>query len=168
MSRIDPVLPVEDTISMNYENLDADLLAVFPELKAAYLKMLTEWEKEKPGQYIIFEDIFARYIEHFLVASPSPVRDSKLRDMFKFIEDLFASGGEVENLAFVAMLEGRPDTWLQAAKPFLGPRAEAALDEFNPWWREEAVKNAKRHKIEFHDFYGLQELAESTLSSGRR
>ena len=148
---------------MNYESLNEDLIAAFPELERAYKEMRGEWGDEKPGQYILFEDIFARYVDYFLAADASPARDGKLREVFSFIETLFASGGEVENLAFVAMLEGRPWTWLQASKPFLGPRAEQALDQYNAGWREESLKNPKRHQVEIHDCYGLRKLAERVL-----
>src|SRR5688572_8939225 len=126
---------VRRQLFMDYANINEELLRAFPELSPAYHDLLTSWRGEKPGQYILFEDVFARYVERLLAANPSGTRTAKLRAVFRFIETMLADGGEVRNLAFVGLLEGRPMAWLQASKPYLGELAEAALDEFNPEWR---------------------------------
>src|SRR5688500_5287616 len=101
---------------MEYSQVNQDLIREFPELSPAYQDLLQEWQGEQPGQYILFEDIFAGYIEHLLAAPSGVIKNEKLKAIFTFIEKMLSSGGEVENLGFIAMLEGRSVSWLKASK----------------------------------------------------
>jgi hypothetical protein len=85
-------------MAMDYATVDQDLLRAFPELSPASQELNAYWRGEKPGQYILFEDVFARYIERLLVAPASQARDSKLRSIFQFVELMFSSGGESRTL----------------------------------------------------------------------
>jgi hypothetical protein len=151
-------------MAMHYASIDEELLRAFPELSPASQALNAEWRGEKPGQYILFEDVFARYIERLLAASASQARDAKLHSIFQFVEHMFSSGGEVENLAFVGLLEGRSAAWLQAAKPHLGPRAEAALDAYDADWRIRSSTAGSALAVESHDSYGVATIAARTLS----
>jgi hypothetical protein len=149
---------------VDYASIDEDLLRAFPELSPASQELNHEWRGEKPGQYILFEDVFARYIERMLVAPPSKARDAKLHSIFQFVEHMFSFGGEVENLAFVGLLEGRSAAWLQAAKPHLGSRAEAALDAYDANWRISSSTEGQPLAVESNDRYGVATIAARTLS----
>ena len=148
---------------MDYATVDKDLLRAFPELSPASQDLNANWRGEKPGQYILFEDVFARYIERLLVAPASQARDTKLHSIFQFVELMFSSGGEVENLAFVGLLEGRSAAWFQAAKPYLGPRAEAALDAYDANWRTRSSNERSALAVESHDSYGVAAIAARAL-----
>jgi len=122
--------------TMQYESIDEYLIQEFPELSTAKALLDSEWENEKPGQYLLFEDIFRTYVLYILVAEESDKRDRKLKQIFEFTEKLLAAGGDLENLAFISILESQSEAWLKAAKPFLGSLAESHLDEDEPEWRQ--------------------------------
>lgn len=150
---------------MEFGRVHEELLQVFPELLPAYRQLLDSWRRaDPPGQYIFFEDVFGRYVEFLLSADPSAVREEKVRAVFEFVELMLADGGEVENLAYVGLLEGRPGVWLQAAKPHLGELAMAALDRFSPGWRAEP---SSRLDFEIHDLYGIEAIADGVLRGAR-
>jgi hypothetical protein len=148
---------------MDYEEINEDLLRAFPELSPAYQQLLDWWRGERPGQHILFEDVFARYIERLLAADSSAVRDAKLKAIFQFVEEMLANHGQVRNLALVGLLEARPLAWLQASKPYLGELAEAALDEFDPEWRSSSSKCPDRLSVETRDAYGVDAITNEVL-----
>lgn len=144
--------------------MDAELFSVFPELSSAHRMLCEESVDENPGMYILYENVFARYIDRLLAARPSPVRDRKLREIFNFIERMLADGGEVENLAFVAILEDRSYGWLRVATPFLGDRSKAALDEYHPGWRDQTRAHASDYQGEMPDRYGIDQIVDRALN----
>ena len=148
---------------MQYETIDEDLIRAFPELAGPKARLHAEWGDEKPGQYILFEDVFRPYVSCLLAASAGSTKGQRLRAVFSFVEGMLSSGGEIENLGFISQLEGQTSWWLQLAKPYLGPQAEAALDEFDITWRERALSNSSRLETERSDLYGVKEVAANVL-----
>ena len=149
---------------MEFDDLTEELCRNFPELAAPIVECAGPGNDE--GQYIIYENVFARYIEGFLRASESPARNRKLNEIFQFLESLFQDGGEVENLAYIAILEDRPDRWLYAAKPFLGPRAVSALDKYERGWRIRSQDPRVPWPDPMTDRFGLSSLVSKVLANG--
>ena len=142
---------------MRYEAIEAELAHEFPELGAAVQRF---YDSGESGPYILFEDLFRVYVSELLAAADSPARHNKLNQVFRFVEAMLGSGGEVENLAFISIFEGQSGKWLQYAKPYLGSRAEAALDRFDPEWRTRALRDsAKLDTSEAIDLYGVRSVA---------
>lgn len=149
---------------MQYGTIDKDLLEEFPELTGSKTRLDAEWEDEKSGQYVLFEQIFRLYVTYLLTALDSPTRDEKLRQVFSFVERMLFSGGEIENLGFISLLEGLPGAWLQLAEPYFGPRAEAALDEFDATWRERSMLNSSNLDLSSKvDLYRVKEVVFNIL-----
>ena len=149
---------------MNFEDIDKDLLEAFPELSPAHQKLLNWWGDEKPGQYILFEDLFAHFIGYLLVAPVSDLRTVKLKAVFKFLERMLGEGGDIMDLGFISMLEGKPYAWLQAYKPYLGQLAESELDEHYPDWRVHSSNDPLPVKMESDDLYGIEEIVHAVIS----
>ena len=140
---------------MQYQTLNEDLIAEFPELAEPRNLLYSDWADEKPGQYILFEDIFRLYVSYLLSAEQSFERNTKLQQIF---------GGQIENLGFISLLEGRSSSWLQLAKPFLGPLAEGALEEFDPTWRQDSATDPSRFDAnDLNDVYRVKEVVSSVL-----
>jgi hypothetical protein len=149
---------------MQYGEVHEDLLREFPELLPAYEQLLQEEGVEKPGQYVIFEDMFARYIQQLLAAVPGSIRDRKLQAIFDFIDRMLAEGGEVENLGYVGMLEWQSNEWMQAAKPFMGTNAEAALDKYDGEWRARIRKPVGAYVSDRDNRLGIEDIVRKVLS----
>lgn len=149
---------------MIYNDLTDQLCRAFPELKSAVRECASSGFD--PGQYIVYEDVFVRYIESWLVMEMSPTRNRKLREIFGYLESLFLDGGEVENLAYVAILENRPGSWLHLARPFLGHGAVAALDEYDLSWRERARAASVERGDFASDRFGIQALVSEIAAEG--
>jgi hypothetical protein len=108
-----------------YDEASERLIEAVPEIREAYEKELAWWKGEKPGQFIIYEDIFKPYLISLLFSADEPER---LRAIFEFLETLAASPDQdVRNLLYVAICEVlvAEDALLSAARQYAGP---ATLD----------------------------------------
>jgi|SRR5882724_10149920 len=98
-------------------------------------------------------------------------RDSLLRRAFDLADTMLLQGDDdVQNLAFIGLLESRGAWWWRRARPFMGPAAHSALDTHEPRWCEETAGSAA-DDAEFIDLYGVRsviarELAEEGISLG--
>lgn len=125
-------------MGLDYGQFEDQLTEALPEIKPA---AESYWAQEgRPGEdcgnYIFFEDMFALYVEMLLLMPSSPKRDGLLHRSFAFVEDMLASDArEVANLAYIGLLEWNSGWWYVRAMPFLGPRAIAELDRYDPRWR---------------------------------
>lgn len=148
---------------LTYGNVDSVLIHELPELAAPYARCVSE--DEHPGQYIVFEDLFAHFIEILLAMPSSPTRDHSLQRAFAFVDRmLLSTDGNVTDLAFIAMYEGRPSWWLARARSFLRPVSEAQLDTFRPDWRDAASMQAQPDpEREIIDLYGTRDVIAEML-----
>ena len=148
---------------MRYEAIEAELVHEFPELAAAVQRF---YDNGESGAYILFEDLFRVYVSELLAAVDSPPRRRKLEQVFRFVEAMLDSGGEVQNLAVISIFEGQSGNWLQYAKPYLGSRAEEALDRCDPEWRIRALRDCRElDTSEVNDLYGVRSIAESVCAA---
>ena len=119
---------------MNFNSLNQTLIFEFPEIEPSIQKLRDDWDDEEPGQYIVYEDIFGRFIKRLLLEPISAKRDALLSRCFSFIDRLLLTGGEVENLGFVAMLENQPEWWYARAKVFLLDKTINVLNQWDRNW----------------------------------
>ena len=122
---------------LEYSRIEHQLVEALPELRPA---AEAYWRDEgAPGEdsgpYILYEDVFRPYITSLLAAAPSPARDRLLRRAFGFTDAMLATGGNIRDLAGIAVFEGQPSRWYDLAGPFLGPRARAEIDQSG--WSQE-------------------------------
>ncbi len=158
------------TTTLQYDQVEDRLTEALPEIRPASEKY---WAREgRPGddcgKYIFFADMFALYVEILLLMPSSAGRDRLLHRAFAFVEDMLASDDiEVENLAYVGLLEGNRDWWYVSAMPFLGPRATAELDQYYPEWREGlggSARPAADDPPHLYDMFGVREVIASELA----
>jgi hypothetical protein len=119
-------------IVLEYSRIEHQLVEALPELRPA---AEAYWRDEgAPGEdsgpYILYESVFRPYITALLDIAPSPSRDRLLRRAFGFTDAMLAAGGEIRNLAGIAVFEGQPARWYHLAEPFLGPRARAEIEQW--------------------------------------
>jgi hypothetical protein len=113
--------------------------------------------------------MFGGYVTILLAMPNSPRRDKMLQRAFDLVERMLARGdSEVQNLAFIGLLESRGAWWWQRAQPFMGTAARSALDLHEPWWVGETA-GSTAGEPEFIDLYGVRsiiarELAEEGMS----
>jgi hypothetical protein len=88
---------------MRYEAIEAELAHEFPELAVAIQRF---YDSGESGAYILFEDLFRIYVAELLATAESPHRQRKLAQVFRFVDAMLESGGEVENLAFISIFRG--------------------------------------------------------------
>ena len=125
-------------MELQYSDIEVAFVDALPELRPAAERY---WSIEgQPGQdsgpYIFYESMFASYLQILLALEPASGRSRLLKRAFGFLERMLTSADpEVENLAYVATLEGQEAWWLTRAEPFLGPRTVAHLDRWMPGWK---------------------------------
>src|SRR5262245_4452481 len=105
-------------MQLKYATIEDQLIEALPEMQpAARNYWNTEGVQGKDaGPYILFEDMFARYVEVLLAMPDSPGRSKLLRRAFGFVEEMLESSDEeVQSLAFIGLYEGRPGWWLHRA-----------------------------------------------------
>lgn len=125
-----------DTIT--YKGAVDALLEAVPELVPAYACELESWKDEKPGAYIVFEDL----VHALMVPLLKSGRDTEvLKRIFALFEQMAVSGDkETVNLLWVAELEyliGQPEL-LRSAWPLMGPRTKGLTREAAAVYRCEA------------------------------
>jgi hypothetical protein len=154
-----------------YRNADSMLMQALPELVAPHARWLTDYpdHAEEVLQYLVFEGIFACFIETLLAMPESPMRDALARRAFAFLDDILESDdANVSDLGYIALLEGRTAWWLARAMPFLWPAACGQLDAFRAGWRDEArVQALPDAEREIIDLYGVRDaIAEALQPEG--
>lgn len=121
---------------LTYDGLSRTLIEAFPELRERYEKELDWWGSEKPGQHIVYGDIFTPYLAELLEAD----RDTeRLERAFRLLEELIANNDvRVQEVAVVTVLEylqGKP-CLLRQAEPYMGPLASAAVRDLEEFWEK--------------------------------
>jgi hypothetical protein len=101
-------------------------------------------------------------------SAPSPIiasRDRVLSRAFDAVELMFsATDAQVQDLAYIGLLEGRERWWLQRSEPFLGPAAQAELDRHRPAWRKEIAGPTMSPVPEILDLYDVRGLIAKELN----
>lgn len=127
--------------TLSFESLSSKLIEDFPELRDRYDKELEWWRPEKPGQHIVYGDIFTPYLVE-LLESGSDIR--RIRRAFDLIESLIADDDiRVQEVAVVTVLEylqGRPEL-LSLAEPYMGPLARQAVRDLSEFWQRKEEQN---------------------------
>lgn len=125
--------------ALHFDNLSLAMVKEFPELRERYTKELEWWGDEKPGQHVIYGDIFTPYLVDLLESGRGP---NQLKRAFSFLENMLSCEDvKVQEVAVVTVLEyfhGKPKL-LDLAKPYFGPLAVSAihdLDEFSRGQRD--------------------------------
>lgn len=122
---------------LTYKNAHLKMLEAIPELKEKYDEEIRWWGNEKPGQHIIFGDVFTDFMIALLKSSENEVL---LKRMFAFLEKMATSSNEdVVNVATVTVCEdlaGDP-TWLTKARQYMGPETRKISDRVEKWWGRE-------------------------------
>jgi len=121
---------------LSYDELSKTLVEAFPEIQERYEKELDWWGSEKPGQHIVYGDIFTPYLVELLEAD----RDTeRLQRAFELLEELIANNDvRVQEVAVVTVLEylqGKPSL-LSRAEPYMGPLASAAVRDLDEFWEK--------------------------------
>ena len=134
---------VDEATTVRYNSVTELLLSMFPECQPAHERLIADWGgDERPGQYIIVEDLLGVFLRGLLVRDPGPTRDALLQRCFDFVELLLGSSGhEVRELGYIGLLEHHPGWWYARALPLIGPRAATVLNERYPDWRKQAQES---------------------------
>jgi hypothetical protein len=83
------------------EDAAQKLVCFFPELEADYRHEVERWEGEQPGPYVIYEDLFYRYIERVVAGGEADI----LQRVFDFLELLAtAEDARLQDLLRIAIL----------------------------------------------------------------
>lgn len=124
--------------TFTYQGAVETLLRAVPELESAYEREVKSWQGDKPGAYIVFEDLVHRFMVPLLRLDRET---GVLERMFGLFEQMAASEDrEAVNLLWVAELEfliGQPEL-LQSAWRYMGPRTKAMAREAAAVYRCEA------------------------------
>jgi hypothetical protein len=119
---------------LSYDDLSSKLIEEFPELRARYEDELKWWDSEKPGQHIVYGDIFTPFLVELLESGKDHER---LERAFALIEALISSEDvRVQEVAVVTVLEylqGKPNL-LKLAEPYLGTLASRAVRDLARFW----------------------------------
>lgn len=105
------------------------------------------------------------YTHRLAASTRSKVRDERLTAVFSLVEQMLACGGEVENAAYIELLEWKSGAYYGQVRPHLGNRAISSLDRYYPKWRE-----AKEGELELYlgvDLYGLEKVVKDALGTIR-
>lgn len=157
-----------DEQQVTYANVETALVEALPELQSAYAQYLRMegLPGEHPGSYIVFEQVFACYIEILLAMPSSPGRDRLLQRAFNFAERMLRSEfSNLRDLAFISLYEGREPWWYARALPFLSSISRAELDASEPTWCEtEGLESQLQPKREIYDLYGCRDVVLRELA----
>lgn len=127
--------------TLTYDNLSEALIEEFPELQEKYEQELEWWGPEKPGQHVVYGDIFTPYLVGLLEADRDRAR---LERAFALLEDLIANSEvKVQEVAVVTVLEylqGKPNL-LSRAEPYVGPLASTAIRDLEGFWQQKRQQN---------------------------
>ena len=119
---------------LRYDDLSSKLIEEFPELRARYEDEIKWWGSERPGQHIVYGDIFTPFLLELLQSGKDRHR---LERAFALIEALLSSEDvKVQEVAVVTVLEylqGKQNL-LKVAEPFLGSLASSAVRDLEQFW----------------------------------
>jgi hypothetical protein len=88
---------------LRYEDLSSKLVEEFPELRRRYEDEIKWWGSEKPGQHVVYGDIFTPFLVELLESGKDRHR---LARAFALIETLLSSEDvKVQEVAVVTVLE---------------------------------------------------------------
>jgi len=138
---------------------------MLPELRPAaeYYWEIEGAPGDDSGPFVFFESLVGTYVAILLAMSDSEKRNALLRRAFNLAETMLLNGDDqVQDLAFIGLLESRGAWWWSRAQLFMGPAAHGALDTHEPWWREETV-GSEADDAEFIDLYGVRSVIASEL-----
>jgi hypothetical protein len=113
---------------MSLDDVSEKLISFFPNLGEAYTGEVESWQGEKPGPYIVYEDIFYPYVEELLASKDT----DSLQRAFDFIELLVtADDTRLHDLVRIAILTPLTvdPVQLAEARRYIGPATSAALKE---------------------------------------
>ncbi|WP_027483125.1 hypothetical protein [Deinococcus pimensis] len=156
---------------LTFARLHEHLVHALPEL-ARPVALLCEDEvfstNGVPSQYSGTSHVLQVYLDLLLALPSSPLRDSALSRAFAFVEAALASGDEdLVGLMDIQLIEGQAAWWFQRAKPFLGPRFEAAVRRSaEPGWVEATAPNAPDFppRVRLHDLYDVRSAVAALLA----
>jgi len=119
---------------LSYDDLSSKLIEEFPELRTQYEAELKWWGSEKPGQHIVYGDIFTPFLVELLESGQERHR---IERAFALIETMLSSEDvRVQEVAVVTVLEylqGKKNL-LKLAEPFLGSLASSAVRDLGRFW----------------------------------
>lgn len=121
--------------AITFDNLTEKLIEAVPELRPAYEAELGWWRDERPGQYIVYEDILNPYLASLLDLEGG--EEEPLRRIFAFLEMLanHERDPEVPNLVQVAIIEPLLDTArLAKARRYMGGAMLRLTDDLEARW----------------------------------
>lgn len=113
---------------VSLDDASEKLITFFPDLREVYGREADWWQPEKPGPYVVYEDIFYPYIEKLLSSNDTDA----LQRAFDFIEMLVtADDTRLHDLARIAILTRLTvdPAQLAEARRYMGPATKAALDQ---------------------------------------
>lgn len=146
-------------MTLDYSQIESQLVERLPELLPAIERY---WQLEgKPGAdagpYILFEDLFRPYIGTLLASPSSQARDTLLRRAFNFAEECIQSGGDLHDLAGIAVFEGQRRAWFESAESFMGAQSRYEARLFD--WPDDDVPGGDPGS----DLYDVRGLVQSLL-----
>jgi hypothetical protein len=119
---------------LRYEDLSSKLVEEFPELRRRYEDEIKWWGSEKPGQHVVYGDIFTPFLVELLESGKDRHR---LARAFALIETLLSSEDvKVQEVAVVTVLEYLQSrrNLVKLAEPYLGSLATSAFRDLTHFW----------------------------------
>jgi hypothetical protein len=148
-----------------YSRIETQTIEAFPHLRPAAEEY---WRYEgRPGEdsgpYIFFDTVVGAYFKILLAMPTGTTRNRLLAQGFEIIDEMLAGHAEVLEIAWVSLLEGQARWWLERARPFLGPIATKAFDEYEPWRLTATTDGTLEPPDEIIDLYGAGDVVLDQL-----
>lgn len=115
---------------VDWENMSGKVAERFPALKESYDRELRWWGEEKPGQHIIYGDVFFPYIKKVAEAG-SDDNEGELKRIFRFLEELANHSDErVQEVVCVTLCEDicGDEAVLQRTRKYMGNKTREFCD----------------------------------------
>ena len=143
-------------MQLDYSRIETQLVEQLPELRPAVERY---WQAEgapgkDAGPYILFEDIFRPYVDMLVAQPPGETRDRLLRRAFDFTEACLRSGGELHDLAAIAVFEDQSKSWFTLAEPFMGIQSLHEAHKFEWPAANKTVSDSGPDLYRVHDLVG--------------
>jgi len=121
---------------VRFEDMTDLLVTKVPELREQIDEVRRWWAPEVPGQHIVYGDVLNPYLESLLETGES---DSRLRDLFAFLEELAKNPDvHVQEVVVATVLEyllGYPALFAKA-REFMAPTTLAMSYELERGWQD--------------------------------